>query len=150
MYCKTCQTLFMVLQRLTHPPLTYSVVDPLLNISGLKKKAELLPAEATVQWNTLAFWENKINKALEITERMLSNSSHIFFHSGKRLRLIFWELLIVVIFGLFLPLMILGFEFPSTVGHYLSYASLIGFILSFIAVLISVYQEIAHRIVTKI
>lgn len=121
----------------------------LQDFSRLKYTAELLPNESKIQWNTLAFWEKKINEALDITERMLGNASHIFIHTGKILKLIFWELLIVVTFGLFLPLLTLGFEFPSTVNHYLSYASLIGFILSFIAVLISVYKEISCKIVTS-
>ena len=101
--------------------------------------------EKKVQFKTI----EGIPEALEITERMLSNTSYIFFNTGKILKVIFGELLIVVTFGLFLPLLTLGFVFPTSVTHCLSYASLIGFILAFIAVLISVYKEISQRLVTR-
>lgn len=114
----------------------------------LKTYAEKLGEEPNCQWDTLAFWEAKINKALDITERMLGNASYIFFYTGRTLKMLYGELGIIMGFGLFLPLVILGFDIPSSITYYLSYASLVGFIISFITVVISIYGELSSRRIT--
>lgn len=120
------------------------------NSMWMKTYIDKLSEEPKCKWDTLAYWEAKINKALNITERMLSNASYIFFYTGRKLKMLYGELGIVMIFGLFLPLTILAFNIPSEIAHYLSFVSLVGFIISFIAVVISIYSEISSKKITTI
>lgn len=117
---------------------------------SLKKCVEKLDNESNMGVDSLAFWEVKINKALDITERMWSNAGHIFFYTAKKLKILFGELSSVMIFGLFLPLIVLSFKCPMSTSYYLSYASLVGFILSFVSVIITIYKEISSKQIVSI
>jgi hypothetical protein len=80
---------------------------------------------------------------------MLSNAGNIFFYTAKTLKLLYGELSTVMIFGLLLPLIVLGFKLSMNASYYLSYASLVGFILSFIAVVTTIYTEICSKGITS-
>jgi len=120
------------------------------NSTGLKTYAEKLGEELNCKWDMLDFWEEKINKALEITERMLGNASCIFYDISEGLKELYAELGAVMAFGLFLPLIILGFDMPPDITHYLSYVSLVGFIISFVIVVVSVYKRMSSGMVTRV
>jgi hypothetical protein len=116
----------------------------------LKGYTDNLAYEHEYQWYTLGYWELKINKALNIVKRMLGNASFVFSYAAGSLKTLFRELVIVMIFGLFLPLVILGFHLPAYVANYLSYTSLAGFITSFVIVVITIYREISSKKITTI
>jgi len=111
----------------------------------LLKHEKKLGKEPGNKWNTFNFWENKINKAINIVEKMQANTEASINSLKKPISTLYVVLFLSLFFGLFLPLLILSYAFSDEISRYLSYSSLIGFLISLLFVLNTVFIKLSSK-----
>lgn len=119
------------------------IVDDIL---GVRIHAEKLKPYPILAWDSLAFWEEQVNNAIDIVERMKANPIKIHPVVVSSFKLIFILLVCVLVFGTIIPIIISSLQFPKVFSYLLSYLSIIGFIPTLITVLILIYREIKMQI----
>jgi hypothetical protein len=117
------------------------------NRTDLKILADKLDQLPKTRWDSLAFWEDQINKALRIVEKMLANQNFLSVNRTISIKRIFILLILVLFFGTLLPLLVMFIKLPLSLGDFLPYLTIVGFIPSLIAVLITIYTEISTQII---
>ena len=111
----------------------------------LLKHENKLGKEPGKKWNTFTFWEYKINEAISIVEKMLANADEAIDIFKRPISTLYMVLVLALFFGLILPLVILYHTFSDTISIYLSYSSLIGFIISLLFVVNTIYKEMSSK-----
>lgn len=119
------------------------IVDDIL---GVRVHAEQLKPYPTLAWDSLAFWEEQVNNAIDIVERMKANPIKTHPIVISSFKMIFILLVFVLVFGTIIPIIISSLNFPRTVSYLLGYLCIIGFIPTLITVLILIYREIKMQI----
>jgi len=111
--------------------------------------AEKLPCAPDDDWRTLSFWEDAVNRALGLVERMLPMVPSIFHYRPVFTRRLGLEILAICVFGLLIPLIGTILQLPQEIGTVLALVSVIGFLICFALIIGTVYRYISARSISR-
>lgn len=95
-------------------------------------------------WQYLDFWENRIEEAGKIMEKINHISPYIHGFKDKVIRTQMRLLMIASTFGIFSPLILIGFNFSDKFEFYYTYISFFMFLLTFSIIMAKLYYEISR------
>lgn len=116
---------------------------------GVKHLADKLPCASGDDWRTLAFWENAINRAYSIVEKMLPIVPFIFYYRPPLIRRLGLQVLAISVFGVLIPFIGIILQLPEKMGTVLAVVSVIGFLTSFALIIVTIYRYISARSIPR-
>lgn len=111
--------------------------------------AEKLPRAPDDDWRTLSFWEDAINRALSLVERMLPIVPSIFHYRPVFIRRLGLEISAICVFGLLIPLIGTVLQLPQEIGTVLALVSVIGFLICFALIIGTLYRYISAKSISR-
>lgn len=105
--------------------------------------AERLPCAPDDDWRTLSFWQDAINEALGLVEKMLPIVPFIFQYRPVFIKHLGLEILAICVFGLLIPLIGTILQLPQEIGTVLALVSAIGFLVCFALIIVTIYKYIS-------
>lgn len=93
---------------------------------------------------TLEFWDNKINEAYEISQKLLNLTQFIHDYKSIEIKNLMLILITASLFGIFLPLLLISFNFNYITSSLMTFAALIGFLTCFIIALIKIFSLVTR------
>lgn len=103
---------------------------------------DISPKNERKNWETLEYWNNRIDDAYSIVLKMLILTNYLHDYKAILIRKLLRPLLLISIFGIILPLLMLSIQFTEDFEYYITFISLIGFLLFFIYSIALVYSEL--------
>jgi len=121
----------------------FSMIKIAENTLFVKEVAMLIsPKTEKENWENLEFWNNRINEANTILDKMLKLSNYLHDYKANLIRSLLRPLVIISVFGIILPLLLLSVQFNEEFEYYLTYFSIVGFLLFFILIIGYIYSEL--------
>lgn len=119
---------------------------------GLKEYASKIAQETDRDdsWEYLDFWETRVTEASTIVKKMLDYTAILHDYKAEVMKKLMFLLLGLSIFGILLPMILLGFIFNSIFEGYLTYISLIGFLGIFVLIILLLYDELTSTDICRL
>jgi len=115
----------------------------------MKAHAEKLPYAPDDDWRTLGFWQNAIDRALGLVEKILPLVPFIFHYRPRLIRRLGMEVVALSVFGVLIPFIGTILQLPEKTGTVLALASAIGFLVSLALIIVTVYRYISTRSISR-